>query len=108
MTIDAKTAATDTSTDDTQVDGNDEGGDETIDWQARATAAEKALNKEKAIRKTAQEQAKNAKKGLGEDGQDYKKLFEQADAKAAKVIERAKKADINSAATAQLTKIGIT
>jgi hypothetical protein len=104
-----KTPAADTSTDESQVDGNEAAGEEEqIDWQARATQAEKALNKEKAIRKQAQEAAKNAKKGISEDGQDYKKLYEQADAKAAKVIERAKRADITAAATAQLTKIGVT
>jgi hypothetical protein len=102
-----KNTATETPADDV-VEGGEGGDEEVVDWQARATQAEKALNKEKAIRKQAQEAAKNAKKGISEDGQDYKKLFEQADAKAAKVVERAKRADIAAAATAQLTKIGVT
>jgi hypothetical protein len=88
---------------------NGEGGEEEqIDWQARATQAEKALVKQKVLAKQAQETAKNVKKGLGEDGQDYKKLFEQNEAKAAKLVDRMKRADISAAATAQLTKIGVT
>ena len=106
MTIDTKNDPVDTS-DETDVEGS---GDEvdTTDYKALHAKTEKALLKEKALRKQLSDEVSKAKKGIGEDGTNYKQLYEQADAKAAKVVERAKKADINSAATAQLTKIGVT
>jgi hypothetical protein len=99
-----KAEAADTSTDAT---GADDTGAEQINWQERAEAAEKKLVKEQKIRKDAQDAVKKAKGEIGEDGTNYKKLYEQEGAKAAKLIERQKRAEVTAAATTQLTKLGI-
>jgi hypothetical protein len=98
--------AADTSTDTTGAD--DAGAEEAVNWQERAVAAEKKLVKEQAIRKEAQAAAKKAKSGVDEDGTNYKKLYESSEAKASKILEKAKRSDINAAASSQLSKLGVT
>lgn len=81
---------------------------ETVDyWKAKAATLEAESAKHRKARQKAADDLKNAKKGISEDGQDYKKLYEQEGSKAAKLVEKMKRADITAAATAQLAKLGV-
>jgi hypothetical protein len=84
-----------------------------VNWQERAEIAEKGLMKRDTKLKELEGEVKKLRNTVkvgpvNEDGQDYKSLYQQESTAKAKLIERTRKADVNTAATARLTKVGVT
>ncbi len=95
-------------------EGTTEGADgsaEQINWQERAEIAEKGLMKRDAKFKELEGEVKKLKAGRKpeseSDGQDYKTLYQQETAARTKLVERTRKSDVSTAATARLTKVGV-
>jgi hypothetical protein len=94
------------------VDQTDTGNDENnVDfWKQKAAEAEAEAAKNRNIRKKLEKErdaAKKAKQEPSESDQDYKALWQQETAARAKILEKARTADVRTAATARLTKLGV-
>lgn len=78
-------------------------------WRAKAEQAEADAAKNRSIRKKLEKERDSLKKTKATESseEDYKNLWQQEQAARTKLVERTRRADVNTAATARLTKVGV-